>query len=95
MLDNTTATSSALNTEQLLTVDTPTLCKLLCCGRYTAIQIGDLRARAYRHKQPCSLECTAHQGVCLQNRLLIEPPQQTREGDLLWQVAKKTQRVGS
>lgn len=41
-LDNTTATSSALNTEQLLTVDTPTLCKLLCCGRYTAIQIGDL-----------------------------------------------------
>ena len=21
---------------------TPTLCKLLCCGRYTAIQIGDL-----------------------------------------------------
>ena len=42
MLDNTTATSSALNTEQLLTVDTPTLCKLLCCGRYTPIQIGDL-----------------------------------------------------
>ncbi len=42
MLDNTTATSSALNTEQLLTVDTPTLCKLLCCGRYTAIQIGNL-----------------------------------------------------
>ena len=39
---NTTAASSALNTEQLLTVDTPTLCKLLCCGRYTAIQIGDL-----------------------------------------------------
>ena len=24
---------------------------------------------------------------------MIEPPQQTREGDLLWQVAKKTQRV--
>ena len=42
MLDNTTTVSSALNTEQLLTVDTPTLCKLLCCGRYTAIQIGDL-----------------------------------------------------
>ena len=31
MLDNTTTASSALNTEQLL-----------CCGRYTAIQIGDL-----------------------------------------------------
>ena len=28
--------------EQSHTVDTPTLCKLLCCGRYTAIQIGDL-----------------------------------------------------
>lgn len=35
------------------------------------------RARAYRHKQPRSLECTAYQGVCLQNRLLMEPPRQT------------------
>ena len=35
------------------------------------------RTRSYCHKQPRSLECAAHQGVCLQNRLLMEPPQQT------------------
>lgn len=28
--------------EQCLAVDTDTLCKLLCCGRHTAVQIGDL-----------------------------------------------------
>ncbi len=27
--------------EQCLAVDTDTLCKLLCCGRHTAVQIGD------------------------------------------------------
>ena len=26
--------------EQCLAVDTDTLCKLLCCGRHTAVQIG-------------------------------------------------------
>lgn len=77
MLDNTSAANSALNTEQLLTVDTPTLCKLLCCGRYTAIQIGDLAHARIVTKQPRSLERTTYQGVCLQNRLLMEPPRQT------------------
>lgn len=28
--------------EQCMAVDTDTLCKLLCCGRHTAVQIGDL-----------------------------------------------------
>ena len=61
MLDNTTAANSALNTEQTL-------------YRYSDWRS---RARAYRHKQPRSLERTAYQGVCLQNRLLMESPRQT------------------
>jgi len=28
--------------EQCLAVDTDSLCKLLCCSRHTAVQIGDL-----------------------------------------------------
>lgn len=28
--------------DQCLAVDTENLCKLLCCGRQTAVQIGDL-----------------------------------------------------
>lgn len=31
-----------LSPDKMLTVDTPTLCQLLCCGRQTAVQIGDL-----------------------------------------------------
>ena len=61
MLDNTTTVSSALNTEQLLTVDTPTLCKLLCCGRYTAIQIGDLAHARMGHAEiSTTLDIYAH-----------------------------------
>ena len=36
------STDKNFSPDQMLTVDTPTLCKLLCCGRYTAVQIGDL-----------------------------------------------------
>jgi len=32
----------SVSPDQMLAVDTPTLCKLLCCGRQTAVQIGDL-----------------------------------------------------
>ena len=32
----------SITPDQMLAVDTPTLCKLLCCGRQTAVQIGDL-----------------------------------------------------
>ena len=38
--------------EQCLAVDTDTLCKLLCCGRHTAVQIGDL-ANARIGVVPC------------------------------------------
>ena len=31
-----------LSPEQCLAVDTESLCKLLDCGRHTAVQIGDL-----------------------------------------------------
>lgn len=33
---------SNIPVEQRLTVDTDSLCKLLNCGRHTAVQIGDL-----------------------------------------------------
>ena len=32
----------SINPDQMLAVDTPTLCKRLGCGRQTAVQIGDL-----------------------------------------------------
>ena len=35
-------TGHSVSPDQMLAVDTPTLCKLLCCGRQTAVQIGDL-----------------------------------------------------
>ena len=37
-----------LSPEQCLAVDTESLCKLLDCGRHTAVQIGDL-AHAQEH----------------------------------------------
>lgn len=46
-----------------------------------------------------SCGCLRHQKspelIDLTDMTLMEPPRQTREGDLLWQVVKKTQRVGS
>ena len=50
--------------EQCLAVDTDTLCKLLCCGRHTAVQIGDL-ANAHYHEHPCPMECPAYQRISL------------------------------
>jgi len=34
--------NTTLSPDKMLAVDTPTLCELLCCGRQTAVQIGDL-----------------------------------------------------
>lgn len=40
--------------EQCLAVDTDTLCKLLCCGRHTAVQIGDLANARINNSSPLS-----------------------------------------
>ena len=36
------STANDLSPDQCLAVDTESLCKLLDCGRHTAVQIGDL-----------------------------------------------------
>ena len=43
--------------EQCLAVDTDTLCKLLCCGRHTAVQIGDLANARITMNTHCPMEC--------------------------------------
>lgn len=51
--------------EQCLAVDTDTLCKLLCCGRHTAVQIGDLANATHYYEHPCPMECPAYQRISL------------------------------
>lgn len=51
--------------EQCLAVDTDTLCKLLCCGRHTAVQIGESCQCTHYHEHPCPMECPAYQRISL------------------------------
>ena len=59
-----------LSPEQCLAVDTESLCKLLDCGRHTAVQIGDL---AHARITMCSLERSARKGISLRDFMLTEP----------------------
>jgi len=63
-----------LSPDQCLAVDTESLCKLLDCGRHTAVQIGDLaHARIYYHEFSCPLERSAREGIFVRDLMLTEP----------------------
>ena len=59
-----------LSPDQCLAVDTESLCKLLDCGRHTAVQIGDL---AHARITMNSLECPASEGIFVRDLMLTEP----------------------
>ena len=58
-----------LSPEQCLAVDTESLCKLLDCGRHTAVQM-------HHHEFSCPLERSARKGISLRDLMLTEscPP---------------------
>ena len=65
-----------LSPEQCLAVDTESLCKLLDCGRHTAVQIGDLAHARITMNSSCPLERSARKGISLRDLMLTEscPP---------------------
>ena len=62
-----------LSPDQCLAVDTESLCKLLDCGRHTAVQIGDLAPRPHYHEFSCPLERSAREGIFVRDLMLTEP----------------------
>ena len=64
-----------LSPEQCLAVDTESLCKLLDCGRHTAVQIGDL-AHARITMNSRVLWSVQRKGISLRDLMLTEscPP---------------------